>query len=534
MNQNKLLYEWFEHSAIKYPNHTALQFGSKCFSYKEINNHANILSQLIREHDPNKTSKLGGIVCHRSVEAYIGMLGLLKANKGYVPFNKNFPDSRNQMILNQSKVRILIVDNNSQSLAEKLLEDQYLSMLVVMLNFKNIPIWTKRLNQHVFVTNTKTNFDQVKKKTKKSLNNIAYLLFTSGTTGRAKGVKISHKNVCSFITEFNKKYSFTNEDKVFHSSDLTFDWSIPEIWVAWSSGACVCVVPEFERMAPVNYAVKNKITIWFSVPSTIRVMKKLRLLVKDKLSLIKISFFCGEALLGSDVLNWKICASKSQIINMYGPTETTVSVTAYDCNFDDVETHLVNNIVPIGKAFGSQIVGLFDNELNPVANGEIGEILISGEQVSPGYLNNYQLSNEKFVILKWKNTNNRWYRTGDLGMYSNHKLHFVGRKDDQVQVMGYRVELSEIEALIGKITESTSAVAVGWPMIDEQVSGIIVFVVTEKIIDEEKIIKKCSKELPPYMVPKEIHSLSGMPLNSSGKIDRNKLIEIRRSFDTNE
>jgi amino acid adenylation domain-containing protein len=529
------LNEYFDRVSLRLPTRSAIYVKSRYYTYGEVSRYAKHLTRLIEEHDPAPTIYFGGIVCDKSVECYVAMLGILGSRKGYVPFNIRTPVTRNKIILERSRVRILVGDPECEELLRKLVADLELPLLVFLCGYQRIPSWCKgdSCRQHTFIIPNLHDQLPDTKFNDRSPGRFAYLLFTSGTTGTPKGVPISHENVCSFISDFSARYKIQEKDRIFHGSSITFDWSVAEIWSAWANGACLYVVPDAERLAATNFVETHKLTIWFSVPSQIRVMEQLRLLKRRRQPSLRLSFFCGEALLISDVINWAECAQNSTIINMYGPTEATVAVTAFECRLSELKSSALNNIVSVGKPFGRQRVVVVDDNLQEVPHGVLGEILILGTQVSPGYIDEPELNRASFLFSHPSYPSTQGYLTGDIGKFIENQLYYVGRNDEQIQVGGFRVELSEIEAAVGKLTNAFSVAAIGWPIIYGQPRGIVVFVVCNEDVDSAVLISELSKTLPTYMIPKVCHRIPGMPLNINGKVDKGRLAKLCQNSNLN-
>jgi acyl-coenzyme A synthetase/AMP-(fatty) acid ligase len=352
----------------------------------------------------------------------------------------------------------------------------------------------------------------------------AYLLFTSGSTGNPKGVAVSNRNATAYLDNIISMFDFTPEDRFTQCFDLTFDLSVHDLFVCWSIGACLCIPDDNSTFGLVRYLKDMKPTVWFSVPSVANLMNHMRLLKEGSFSWLRISFFCGEALLLDTALAWKRAAPGSQVINLYGPTEATIAISAYTVpeRAEDIKSNL--GIVSIGKIFPGHI-WLFKGEEN-----DEGELCLSGPQVVTGYFNEEKLTQEYFFHT---GTPSHYYNTGDLvEADKDGDLFFLGRSDSEVKISGYRVNLLEIDHIIS-LMEEVEHVATLYLPIRSLDNVLISFLVTyKKKVDILSVLDHCRNHLPSYMVPEKIIFVETMPLNPNGKIDKKALASI--FYDQNE
>jgi len=353
---------------------------------------------------------------------------------------------------------------------------------------------------------------------------IAYLMFTSGSTGKPKGVMISHLNILSYLDAMRELYDFQPEDRFSQMFDLTFDLSVFDMFVCWGAGASLCVVPIKDRMAPAGFVRRNALTVWFSVPAVAGFMNQLKMLKPDNFPSLRVSAFCGEPLPASLAEHWQAAAPNSVVDNLYGPTELTVACTAYRWNSKTSPDESERGIVPIGRPYSTLEACLVDSNLERVSKGQLGELCLRGPQAALGYWQRSDLTEERFVAMPWmEGDHNRWYCTGDLVRENdNGNFVFAGRTDSQVKILGYRVELGEIEAHLRRYGQTDFAVAIPWPVKGGNASGVVACI-SGSTVPDEQIIEGCKRELPDYMIPKRIFRLEKMPLNPNGKTDRNQL-----------
>jgi acyl-CoA synthetase (AMP-forming)/AMP-acid ligase II len=222
---------------------------------------------------------------------------------------------------------------------------------------------------------------------------------------------------------------------------------------------------------------------------------------------------------------WQEAAPNSVIENLYGPTETTIAISHY--RWDNVTSpdRCRNGIVPIGEIFKGQTCCIIDEKLNVLPPGEKGELCLSGSQVTQGYLNNIEKTRMQYINIPAFG-DRIWYKTGDLALQDEEGcVYYLGRVDNQVKILGYRVELQEIDAVLRKASGSEMAVSVAWPISDGSAQGIVGFICGGNTTNKDEILSYCSLFLPKYMMPSAIFFVENMPLNANGKINRNDLIK---------
>jgi acyl-coenzyme A synthetase/AMP-(fatty) acid ligase len=254
-------------------------------------------------------------------------------------------------------------------------------------------------------------------------------------------------------------------------------------------------------------------------------MRKKNTLKPGTLPSLRISLFCGEPLPAETAASWQAAAPDSIVENLYGPTELTIACLWYRWNSSTSPDQCVNGIVPIGRPFDGLGAAVVDDELQIVEEGSPGEFCVCGPQTTPGYWRDSSKTAERFVDLPGQQfPAERFYRTGDrVRKLSSGDYVYLGRTDHQIKVMGFRVELGEVEACLLTEANTVEAVAIGWPVKHGSAEGIVAFV-SGVGIDLEWTRSEARRRLPDYMVPNEIRVIDTMPLNANGKIDRNALI----------
>lgn len=514
------LIRYFLQSSERYGSRPALSVNGATYRYADLAEQAGGVAKVV-ESLSLEESELVAILAHRSVTAYAGLLGVLLAGRGYVPFNPKFPIARSRHMLTLSGVKTVILDPDLLDTFAPLLADDP-TIVIVLLDPSRQAQATTRLPRHRILV-AETHMPRLCFQASVLDDRVAYVMFTSGSTGVPKGVRISHANISAYLNQVLDRYQPTSEDRFSQMFDLTFDLSVHDMFLCWASGGCLFVPPDATVMAPSKFIREHRLTFWFAVPSVIGVMRNFRMLKPGVFPSLRYSLFCGEALPVASAVLWQEAAPNSIVENLYGPTETTVAITAYRWQIGCSEREAENGLVPIGRPFPGQRAALVDDVLRPVARGTVGELCLGGSQVGLGYLNQPEMTSRRFVSLDIEGQRNRWYRTGDLAREAaDGTFLYVGRGDSQVKVLGYRVELGDVEHAVRQVAETEFVVALPWPP-DQASAESIVVLVSGSLVTRDRIVQHCRTELPPYMVPSTITFLERFPFNANGKIDRSQL-----------
>jgi amino acid adenylation domain-containing protein len=512
-------------SAEEFPDRDALVVNNQTFTYEQLRSKAAQIAGAIVSSEP-EPYPLAAVFAYRSLTAYSGVLGILMAGKGYVPLNPKFPVERTRSMLALSGCRVLIVGSEAIHQLPELLKGIGKNLTVILPDGPQTVQADFALTGHRFVTLTESSERNTYVQPNVNPNATAYLLFTSGSTGQPKGVPISHANVRSYVDYTCDRYEVTPSDRLSQEFDQTFDLSVHDMFVSWERGACLFCVPAKATMAPAKFIREHALTMWFSVPSVIGSLSKLRLLQPNNFPSLRWSLFCGEPLPASYAHEWQDAAPNSIVENLYGPTEATIAIANYRWEKEHSPEQCVNGIVPIGQTFHGQHACVIDEHHRMVPSKGIGELCLSGSQVTTGYWNNPEKTEEQFIHLP-ADPHTLWYRTGDLVKTDESGcLFYLGRIDHQVKIRGHRVELQEIEEVIRQVSGNPQVVSVAWPVRDGSADGVVAFICGPEPLDSGGILAYCRERLPEYMVPKKLCSVSEIPLNANGKIDRQKLIQI--------
>lgn len=498
----KNLIEKFEENVLNNPNNIAIKYENEKYTYNELNVLANKFAKYLRDKGLKRGDRVG-LCFDRSSQLLISLLGILKIGAAYVPLDPYAPQKRIEYICHNAEIKVAIINDEKENICD--------------LSCINTLSWTDffRVKNQYKPDNLDTLIDK---------NDLCYIIYTSGSTGKPKGVMVTHKNVYRLMEGCLDFFTFTKNDKwtMFHS--FAFDFSVWEIWGALFNSSTLVIVPYHTSRSPeefYNFLNDENITVLNQTPSAFAQLINFNKnnLYSTKLQELRYVIFGGESLSIDMLAHWtnNYGFEQPKLINMYGITETTVHVTFHEVTQKDL---LRKNI--IGKPLNDLEVFVFDRNLNLQPINVPGEMYISGDGVTKGYLNNDCLTEERFI----KNPYNgqKMYKTGDRARYLwNGDLEYLGRIDDQIQLNGYRIELGEIESALNLINEiSESAV-----IFNEFEKKIEAFIVLEKEITLIEIRNQLRSFLPLYMIPSRLTIVSNMPINVNGKIDKKRLVQAR-------
>lgn len=509
----------FSRQTKSQPERTALCINGRTWSYAALGGLAQQIAAWLSMQGTERPARVG-ILASRTLETYAGILGTCWSGAAYVPISLKLPEERLADLFKRTKLNTLIVDAGGLKL---------LSPLVLQSIPKRVlaPFCDSEeerfagTGMQIHSKNDLPPFDPTDEPHFVDENALAYIIFTSGSTGTPKGVMISTGNVRSFIDAIQERFRFKPNDRVAQPSEVSFDNSVFDLFNTWEAGAGLYVVPENQDMGPLRFLQDNGITIWYSVPSFAVFMQRMKMLRAGALPTLRYSAFAGEALPHSTAKAWHSAASGGIIDCLYGPTETTVVCTG-DRFSDEAHVTESRGIISIGKPFPGMEAIIVDAAGNILPQGQEGELAFSGKQVAMGYLDDDALTRSRFRVIDGR----RWYLTGDL-VYQDEfgRYHHMGRVDNQVKILGNRVELEEVEAHLRVACGSESVAAVAWPMKHGTAARLEAFVSgpSTSLSEVKEVLKH---RLPAYMIPARVHVLDVMPMSSNGKIDRKALIRM--------
>lgn len=512
----------FLRSCERFPERPALAIGDRTLPYAALYARAASLAATLQRRTPGDAPPLTAVLGQRSETLYAGVLGALLRGHGYVPLNPAFPPARSRAMLERSECSAIVVDAGAEAHLERVLEGIERRLVLVLPDRDDAEPFAKRWSRHEIVTAGELESAAAWRPAPVDPGAIAYLLFTSGSTGVPKGVMVAHRNVTHFLDVMLERYALTETDRLSQLFDLTFDLSAFDMFMAWDRGACLCPPTPKQKLVPSAYVGDAGLTIWFSVPSTAVLLSRLGKLKPGLYPGLRLALFCGEALPVEVIQAFAAAAPHAVVENIYGPTEVTIACTAYrwDPARSPAESEL--GLVPIGEPYPAMQALVADAALREVAPGESGELLMSGPQVSLGYWKDPGKTAAAFVTPPGHSS--IFYRTGDRVRRAEvgAPLVYLGRIDNQIKIQGYRVELEEVESILRETAGVEVAIAVGWPVNPSGADGIVAFLGAASA-DLDVIRDRLKERLPPYMVPREIRLQAEFPLNANGKVDRKAL-----------
>ncbi|MEU9115327.1 AMP-binding protein [Streptomyces sp. NPDC048483] len=487
------------------PLGVAVQVGSDSLTYTRLHERALLWAGALAGTRPRAV----GVLCAKGLTAYTGVLAALYAGAAVVPLRPDFPLTRTREMLALSGASVLIVDDRGAEVLPGLLEGRLAPAV-----FSPDDEATGTLSAHAE--------QALEQPLRVASDDPAYVLFTSGSTGRPKGVVVSHGATSHYFGLLDARYDFTPGDAFSQAFDLNFDCSMFDMFCAWGAGARLVAIPPQAYVHLPAFLAEYGITVWFSTPGTVGLVRGAGGLGVDSMPGLRWSFLAGEALQCRDAADWQRAAPGSVLENLYGPTELTVTIAAHRWSEERSSLMAVNGIVPIGALNQGHEYLLLD-EAGEVTGLE-GELCVTGPQMSAGYLDPADEA-DRFV----ESDGRRWYRTGDrVREIDDGELAYLGRTDSQVQVHGWRVELGEVEHVLR--TDATVDDAVTVPVEVGGSAELVVFY-TGSVLPAIEFARRLRRTLPSGIIPRFYHRLDAFPLNSNKKVDRSLLtVRARELF----
>ncbi len=486
---HKTLVHLFEEQVNKNPGGTAVVFGDEALTYAELNEKANVLAHYLRNEHHLGSNDFVAIMTGRSNWLMVSIMGVLKAGAAYVPIDREYPASRKSYMLEDSKPGLLITDSDS------LFEAAGFGLKVFSIDteFGLLP--------QSAVTSANPGNSAV-------ANDLAYVIYTSGSTGKPKGVMVEHRSIVNTMLGQINRFELTPEDHCLQFSSASFDASVWDIFLALLGGSSLYIIEEkfkYDVERFVKYVQQHQISFCTLPPAFFN------LLPVEELTSIKKLVTVGEQAI---VEQSRKFSKQAKFINGYGPTECSVCATVFD--------GAIGTSVPIGKPIDNAEIYILDNRHKLLPLGVAGEMYIGGDCVTRGYLNREDLTREKFVDNPYRQ-GERMYKTGDLARWlPDGNIEYLGRLDDQVKIRGFRIELDEINACLSSFEGIKEAVVV----VKERSAGdkyLVAYYVSEEVTNQQLLKQHLSSKLPDYMVPAYYVALDGLPVNSSGKVDKKAL-----------
>ncbi len=469
-------------SCLNFHEKVALRLDNEYITYAELWEKSNQVANYLKMQGIDRECGVG-ILMNRSIDMIVGLVGILKSGAFYVPIDPESPKERIQYLIEDANVDAVLL--NDDLLASNNAIDN-----VLLINITDrVVINTNKNSSNIHINSQDT----------------AYVLYTSGSTGLPKGVEISHASLIDYVLSFSEYFQVNDADKFIQQASLSFDTSIEEIFPVLLVGGQVEIIKNGGKdVEDLLNVISKGATILSTTPMVLSEINKEAELQKAKLRAI---ISGGDELHHSQINN---LIGHTKVYNTYGPTESTVCATYAEVSNDEIT---------IGKPLTNRQVYILNNDLQLQPIGVSGEIYIGGNGLAKGYYQKADLTSEKFV---YKN-GVRLYKSGDFGKWNNNgTVEFLGRRDNQIKIRGYRVEIEEIEKIIQQITGVENVVVV--VKNDAKEKYLVAFY--EGHISREALRLSLHQLLPNYMVPRYLTHQGKLPVNTSGKVDRQKITQI--------
>ena len=495
------VHELFEEQVARNPDAVAVVYKQRQLSYRELNQRANQVARFLRKRGVGPDI-LVGVCLERSLEMVIALFGVWKAGGAYIPLDPAYPRDRLSFMVADTGMKVLLTDNKCRSLFPSAWDNAVRIdsdwRVIAQEDAGNLPATAVP-------------------------SNLAYVMYTSGSTGQPKGAMIQHSGLVNYLCWAIKTYAVEGKGSVPVHSSIAFDSTVASLYPPLLTGGQIELLPEdvgAQNLLAALRQVKNRSKVVIT-PAHLELLNQ-QLSPEEMAGMTKVLVIAGETLPAERLSKWRDFAPATRLINEYGPTEATVGCCAYEVQAGDPR----NGPVPIGKAIANAQLYVLDPELHPVPPGVMGELYIGGAGVGHGYLNKPELTSERFLDDPFSGRSGaRLYKTGDLvRQRKDGVLEFLGRADHQVKVRGFRIELGEIEVTLAGHPGVQSCTVLAREDTPGNKQLVAYLVVREsESVDAERLKKFLKQLLPDYMVPAYFVLLDFFPLTQNGKIDRKAL-----------
>lgn len=516
-----LLQHLLINSAKNFPQKDAVVYGDKRITYQELDEVTDKLAAVLQENGVKRGDRVG-IYINKSIPSIVSIHGILKAGAVYVPLDPNAPLSRLAYIIENCGIQCLLTSTKKAPTLPQMFPERNPLAVVVLTDdlaevgqipgVELIP-WSKIVGKEQVSSGENASIE----------TDLAYILYTSGSTGVPKGVMISHLNALTFVNWAQDAFAVAADDRLSNHAPLHFDLSIFDIFVAFKAGATLVLVPEGLSTFPIRVAdwiENNQITVWYSVPSILSMMTLHGKLERYTFSKLRTILFAGEVFPVKYLRKLMALIPGAEYFNLYGPTETNV-ITYYQVSKLSSER---TKPIPIGKTCKNmEVFGLMDDGRTVSQPGEEGELYARGSCVAQGYWGDAEKTNKVFLINPAQpNFQEKVYKTGDVvTLDEDGNYIYIGRRDHMIKSRGYRIELGEIESVLYSHPEVKEAAVVAVPddLVGNRIRAFVVLNNTNGVSASD-IESFCADRIPKYMVPERIEFRETLPKTSTGKIDK--------------
>ncbi len=523
MSYRYLVHHYLEDSAIRSPDRVAVIDGDRSLTYSELDRRANQVANLLRRRGVANGDRVG-VYLRKSLGAVVAIYGAMKAGACYVPLDPSAPPHRVGYIAGNCGIRhILTGTEKRRAWAEVRAEGAAAMTDLVVMNAVTAEGLPEIPGVAVHPASAIDDEPVTTPANGTMQQDLAYILYTSGSTGDPKGVMLSHLACRAFVEWAGDEYSVTSNDVLSSHAPLHFDLSTFDLYAAARAGASLVLVPPKISVFPVEVArfmADHGISVWYSVPSILTMLVEHAELGPGALPSLRTMLFAGEVFPTKYLSRLMRLLPHVEFANLYGPTETNVC-TAYTVPEPPDEN---DPPISIGAAIGNVETFVVDEDMEVVDRGDVGELLVRGPTVMRGYWGDLERTRARLIRdPRDPEFGDPVYRTGDLvEELPDGNYRFLGRRDNQIKSRGYRIELGDIEAAINSHPDVVECAVVAVP--DEMISNRIrAFVAVKAEIGDVDMIAFCSEIIPRYMIPETFTFRETLPHTSTGKIDRQAL-----------
>jgi amino acid adenylation domain-containing protein len=526
MREAYLIHHFLEHSALSYPEHLAVIDGERSISYLSLQERAGRIASVLTECGVRPGDRVG-IYMTKSIEAVAAIYGALRAGAVYVPLDAAAPPKRIGFMARDCGIRHLISDRNKQPVWQQLASEGAALDHVVVLDGEETEERVAGAQVHPPSEVDQASEDPDPVGTIE--DDLAFILYTSGSTGDPKGVMLSHANCRCFVRWAVDEFAVNPGDHLSSHAPFHFDLSTFDLFGAAAAGASVSLMPPTLSIFPSEvrrFIEQRQITVWYSVPSILTLMTEHAGLERGAMPSLRTILFAGEVFPTKYLSRMMTLLPHVEFANLYGPTETNVC-TWYRVPHPPDESEPP---IPIGGPISNVETFVVDDEGLEAQVGAVGELYVRGPTVMKGYWGDPERTAEKLVRSPLhRHLGDLAYRTGDLVQeMGGNTYRFLGRSDNQVKSRGYRIELGDVESVVAQHPSVVECAVVAVP--DEMISNRIVCFVASRVgLDLDDLPRHCAEGMPRYMIPERFIELGALPKTSTGKVDRQALVTRARS-----
>jgi amino acid adenylation domain-containing protein len=522
MMKVKLLQEYMISACDRDPEATSARDGSSSVTYGQVQESANRLARCLKSIGVQRGDRV--IVSLQRSTKWMGAIqGILCADAAYVPIDTEMPSTRWRSVLEDSSPSAILVDHAGYKRALQAMSDtRHRVPLVLVADEADLEI---EKNLDIVLPDQLLSFSSEKVEFQNSGDDLAYIMYTSGSTGTPKGVMISHGNVTNYVDWAVSHFGLKRDDRILGTAPFSFDMSTFDIHATMGAGATLLVVPSGLTLFPaklVDFMEKEGATVWKGISSLLMYISRVGALGKADLKNLRAVMFAGESLPVAYLADWMKALTHTEFHNCFGPTEATGVSISYRVPMIPSEGEKVPIGLPCKKGMEAFLI---DENGSLVPPGEVGEILLAGPGLSSGYWNDPDRTEAAFINYPVESGELvRAYCTGDLARYGEDgNLEFMGRKDRQVKIMGYRIELGDIEHHLMMLDGVEEAFVTAVTSDGGEHNELVVFYVGPEDTPNRLRDGLC-KSLPLYMVPKKFVKLQDVPRCPRGKVSYEALL----------